>query len=130
MRSIQPQEALPSVDLILKIDQHYRDQSEQETLLRIAPKRFNPKQEAWLPMMRLEKDKWQFTVLFSNTALAHYLNRIRDWVVIYFASTDSSHEGQCTVVTETKGELAGKRLIRGREKECLEYYQTRQKPAA
>ena len=38
------------------------------------------------------------------------------WVVIYFYDGDH-HEGQCTVVTETHGPLAGKRVVRGREAE-------------
>ena len=55
-------------------------------------------------------------MLFSNTARAHELGRTRDWVVIYFYDGDH-HEGQCTVVTETHGPLAGKRVVRGREAE-------------
>jgi putative hydrolase len=31
-------------------------------------------------------------------------------------------EGQHTVVTETRGVLAGKRVVRGREAECRERY--------
>ncbi|MGZ3265337.1 MAG: hypothetical protein ACXWI4_06565, partial [Croceibacterium sp.] len=54
----------------------------------------------------------------SNTRQAHELGRVRDWVVIYF-QTDGLPEGQCTVVTERRGELAGQRVVRGREAECL-----------
>jgi len=60
-------------------------------------------------------------VLFSNTARAHDLGRTRDWVVVYFY--DEHHrEGQCTVVTETRGALIGKRVVRGREDECRVLY--------
>jgi putative hydrolase len=65
---------------------------------------------------------WHFTALFSNTARAHELKRTRDWVVIYFYN-DHHEEGQHTVVTETSGPLAGKRVVRGRETECRAYYQ-------
>jgi hypothetical protein len=58
-----------------------------------------------------------FTALYSNTALAHRLERTRDWVVIYY-STDSLAEGRCTIVTETRGALVGRRVVRGREVEC------------
>ncbi len=34
----------------------------------------------------------------------------------------SHHEGQHTVVTETRGAATGRRVVRGREKECSEYY--------
>jgi hypothetical protein len=45
------------------------------------------------------------------------LDRVRDWVVLYFH--DGGHgEGQRTVVTEHRGELAGRRVVRGRETEC------------
>src|SRR5207302_1143777 len=58
--------------------------------------------------------------LFSNTALAHRLNRTRDWVVISFH--DGFTSGQRTVVTETVGDLRGRRVVRGRERECRAYY--------
>jgi hypothetical protein len=74
--------------------------------------------EAWLPVLHTERADWHFSALFSNTARAHELGRTRDWVVIYF-SQDSGPEGQRTVVTETRGPLAGHRVVRGREAECL-----------
>ncbi|NIW87025.1 MAG: DNA-binding protein, partial [Gammaproteobacteria bacterium] len=83
----------------------------------IAPLRFNPTNEAWLPILHTTRDHWHFTVLFSNTARAHELDRTRDWVVIYYYD-DHHQEGQHTVVTETRGPLAGKRVVRGRESEC------------
>ena len=107
----------PSVKLLLAIDRAYREQGAAGTLPTIAPIRFNPTQEAWLPVLHCERDGWQFTAMFSNTAQAHQLNRTRDWVRIFFYDSESS-EGQHTVVTETHGVLAGKRVVRGRESEC------------
>ena len=46
---------------------------------------------------------------------------MRDWVVIY-AHFDHGGEVQRTVVTETRGALAGRRVVRGREGECLAFY--------
>ena len=55
-------------------------------------------------------------------ARAHELGRTRDWVVIYYY--DGEHvEAQCTVVTETRGALAGRRVVRGREEECRAHYE-------
>lgn len=68
------------------------------------------------------RDPWHFTALFSNTARAHELNRTRDWVVIYFYDDDHD-EGQHTVVTETSGRLKGRRVVRGREAECRDFYE-------
>ena len=107
----------PSAKLLLAIDRAYREQGAAGTLTTIAPIRFNPTQEAWLPVLHCERDGWQFTAMFSNTAQAHQLNRTRDWVRIFFYDSESS-EGQHTVVTETHGVLAGKRVVRGRESEC------------
>ncbi len=111
----------PTVALVLDVDREYREKAEAGTLRRIAPKRFNPGQVAWLPVLRTDRDHWQFTALYSNTALAHELGRTRDWVVIYF-HTDSHTEDQRTVVTETQGSLKGRRVVRGRESECELYY--------
>lgn len=108
-------EARPDVALLLELDREYREQVESDELPRIAPKRNNPQGTAWLPILHSYKDGWHFTTLFSNTDRAHELGRVRDWVVIYFER--DGEEGQCTVVTEYRGELVGKRVVRGREHE-------------
>jgi len=76
---------------------------------------------AWLPVLHSVRDGWHFTALYSNTAQAHQLNRTRDWVVLYFYD-DEHAEGQHTVVTETHGPLAGRRVVRGREAQCRTHY--------
>jgi hypothetical protein len=111
----------PPVDLLLDVDREYRKRAAAGDLVKIAPKRFNPKEEAWLPLLHTMRDRWRFTALYSNTARAHQLGRETDWVIIYF-HTDNHAEGQRTVVTETCGEAAGKRIIRGREAECRQLY--------
>jgi len=111
----------PDIRTLLDIDREYRDLAEAGKLPTIAPKRFNPAAEAWLPVLHRERDGWHFTALYSNTALAHKLDRVRDWVVIYFFA-DDQEEGQHTVVTETRGALQGQRVVRGREAECHSLY--------
>ncbi len=107
--------------MLIHVDRIYRKQAEADALPRIAPRRFNPKGEAWLPILHIEEGGWHFTAMFSNTALAHQLNRTQDWVVIYFYD-DHHQEGQHTVVTEAQGAMAGRRVVRGREKACCGYY--------
>jgi hypothetical protein len=114
----------PSVDLLLEVDAEYRRRAEAGELRKIAPKRFNPDGEAWLPMMEMKRDGWSFTVLYSNTARAHELGKTHDWVVIYFER--DGKESQCTVVTATSGPLKGKRVVRGREKETRKHYEAAQ----
>ena len=120
---------LPSAKMILEVDREYRKKSAAGELPKIAPKRFNPEGLAWLPILHSEREKWHFTALFSNTARAHELGRTDDWVVIYFYD-DDHRKGQNTVVTETKGPLEGRRVIRGREAECRSLYAASHEPAA
>jgi DNA polymerase (family X) len=111
----------PAVDLLLDVDREYRAAAEAGSLPTIAPRRFNPKGEAWLPVLHTKRGDWQFTALFSNTARAHELGRVRDWVVLY--CEDAAHaERQYTVVTPGSGSLAGRRVVRGREAECQAWY--------
>lgn len=107
----------PSVDVLLDVDREYRRKAAVDKLPKIAPRRFNPEHRAWLPILHTERQGWHFTVMFSNTARAHELHRTDDWVVLYFYDGDH-REGQCTVVTETRGPLIGRRVVRGREGEC------------
>lgn len=107
----------PPIALVLDVDREYRERAAAGNLRRITPRRCNPKAEAWLPVLHTRRDQWEFTALFSNTALAHELGRVKDWVIIYYR-TDRLPEGQCTVVTETRGPLRGQRVVRGREEEC------------
>jgi DNA polymerase (family 10) len=113
----------PAVELLLEIDAEYRRRAAADELKKIAPRRFNPEGEAWLPIMNVERQGWEFTVLFSNTARAHELGTTHDWVVIYYDRR--GREDQATVVTETRGPLEGKRVVRGREAECRRYYASR-----
>ncbi|UCH75544.1 MAG: hypothetical protein JSU82_06855 [Rhodospirillales bacterium] len=115
--------AEPAVPMLLDVDQEYRRKAAAGALPKIAPRRFNPKGESWLPILHAQRGHWHFTVLFSNTARAHELGRTDDWVVLYF-HTDSGPEGQRTVVTETHGPLGGRRVVRGREAECLTHYRS------
>lgn len=107
----------PSAEMLLDVDREYRDKVAADSLPKIAPKRFNPKGRAWLPILHTDREGWHFTALFSNTARAHELHRTDDWVVLYFYDGDH-REGQYTVVTETYGPLKGQRVVRGREGEC------------
>jgi hypothetical protein len=123
-RPLRPRDtaAEPPVAMLLDVDREYCDKARAGRLKKIAPRRFNPSGEAWLPILHAGRGDWHFTVLFSNTARAHELGKTGDWVVIYF-HTDAGPEGQRTVVTETHGPLQGRRVVRGREGDCAGYYE-------
>jgi len=105
----------PSVDEILDVDREYREKAAAGQLVKIAPRRFNPLRVAWLPILHTTRGRRHYTALFSNTSVAHRLNRTDDWVVIYW--DDGHGERQCTVVTAQHGSLAGRRVVPGREAE-------------
>ena len=118
----------PSVAELLDVDGEYRARAARADLPRIAPRRFNPERTAWLPVLHAKRGDRHYTALFSNTARAHQFGRTADWVVIHF-HTEHGPEAQRTVVTETRGPLAGERVVRGREAECEAHY-ARTGPAA
>jgi DNA polymerase (family X) len=113
--------ARPAVADLLAVDREYREKATRGELPTIAPKRFNPSGESWLPVLHVTRNGLHYTALYSNTALAHQLGRTRDWVVLFFYDDDHV-EGQHTIVTETHGALAGRRVVRGREAECAAHY--------
>ncbi len=114
---------IPRIELLLELDGEYRRKAAEGTLKLIAPKKFNSEGKAWLPIMQTQREGWHFTILFSNTQRAHELGKTNDWVVIYFRHEGEQSDQRSTIVTEFQGDLAGKRVIRGREEECREYYQ-------
>jgi hypothetical protein len=118
----------PTVADLLAIDQEYRTQAALLKLPTIAPRRFNPTNDPWLPILQKQRGGWRYRALYSNTALAHRLGQTRDWVVVYF--DDGITNGQRTIVTETRGPLAGRRVVRGRERECLPRYGLKELPSA
>jgi hypothetical protein len=116
-RPAAPADHVPPAELLLEVDRAYRERAEAGTLPKIAPRRFNPDGVAWLPVLHTRRGEWSVTALYSNTARAHELGRVHDWVVLY-AEDGAHHERQYTVVTAQRGPLAGRRVVRGREDEC------------
>jgi len=115
-----PQAAPPDVGELLDVDREYRERAASASLPRIAPRRFNPAREAWLPVLHTERDGRHYTALYSNTARAHQLGTTRDWVVVY--RDDPAGRGQWTVVTARRGPLAGRRVVRGHEARCAAHH--------
>jgi putative hydrolase len=125
-QSPEPAEEPPVAEL-LDIDRMYRHYVDENRLPKISPRRFNPEGKAWLPIMHAQRGGRHYTALYSNTARAHEFGTTRDWVVIY--RDDNSRDGtggdgQWTVITSAFGKLRGKRIVRGREAECAEFYES------
>lgn len=111
---------LPPVAELLDVDREYRQKVAAGKLTQIAPRRFNPKRECWLPVLHTMRNGRQYTALFSNTAHAHELGKTRDWVVLFYDDGDTEH--RFTVITSEFGRLQGERIVAGREPECEKYY--------
>jgi hypothetical protein len=110
----------PPVEDILAVDEIYRQRAGAGQLRTVAPRRFNPRAEAWLPILASRYNGRRYRVMFSNTAAAHQAGKSHDWVVVYFEKDGA--KAQCTVVTEDRGAMRGLRVVRGREAECARYY--------
>ena len=108
------------IDELLDIDAQYRHLAGEGQLPRIAPRRFNPTGEAWLPVLHTQRHERHYTALFSNTARAHELGTTHDWVVIY--RDDPHADGRSTVITSQFGKLRRLRIVPGREGECAAWH--------
>jgi hypothetical protein len=115
-----PAADVPAVEDVLVVDREYREAAAAGRLRLIAPRRFNPAGDTWLPILHTRHGDRSYTALFSNTARAHALGKTRDWVVIY--ADGGCGERQYTVITSQRAPLKGKRIVRGREAECAIYY--------
>lgn len=94
----------PPVEEVLDVDRAFRAQ--QRAILHVS------------------RDRRNYTALYSPTPLARRLRRDRDWVIIELA-LPGPRSAQWTVVTERRGVLKGKRVVRGREAECFQVHRGR-----
>jgi DNA polymerase (family X) len=116
-----PRTREPSVFELLDVDREYREKAAAGALKKIAPRRFNPASEPWLPVLHTVRNRRHYTALFSNTARAHELGKTRDWVVLFCDNGDTEH--RFTAITSEFGRLEGQRIVAGREAECEKYYE-------
>jgi DNA polymerase/3'-5' exonuclease PolX len=105
-RPVVPLAGEPAVAELLRLDAEYRLQIQR---LRLPTTSL------------LTCDGWHYRLCFARSALARRLHQTRDWVEIHF--TNGTQEGQRLVVTETHGDMEGRRVVRGRERECRAHYQ-------
>ena len=110
----------PAIALLLDIDHRYRELVAAGALPTVTPKRPNLESRP-LPLLHATNDGWHFTAMHPYAGRSHELSRISGWVVVYFYD-ETQAERQRTVVTETRGALTGKRVVRGREMACRAHY--------
>lgn len=115
-----PPPRVPPVSELLDVDLEYRLKAAAGKLTQIAPRRFNPGRESWLPILHTARNGRHYTALFSNTARAHELGKTRDWVVLFCDNGET--EDRFTVITSEFGRLQGQRIVAGREAECVRHY--------
>jgi DNA polymerase (family X) len=102
----------------LRASHKYREKAAAGNLTQIAPRRFNPEGEAWLPIFTL-RGASTITPRSFQTARAHEQGKTRDWVVLFCDNGDT--ENRFTVITSEFGRLQGQRIVAGREAECDSY---------
>lgn len=115
---------IPTIEELLDVDREYRENAAAEQLHKFAPRRFNPTGDVWLPVLHTQRGERHYTALFSNTARAHKKGKTQDWVVLFY--DDGDRESQCTVITAEWGPLEGRRIVSGRESECLMHYEVQE----
>jgi len=109
--------SIPPVSELLDVDREYREKAAAGELQVIAPRRFNPAGAAWLPVLHTSRGRRRYTALFSNTVRAHRAGKTRDWVVLYVDG--DRRDQQFTVITASQGVQRGRRVVAGREHECV-----------
>jgi hypothetical protein len=121
--SAVPGHAAPPVQLVLEVDREFREKAAAGRLPTHCAAA-HPRSSAVphrAPVLEVRRGGWHFRALYSTTARAHDLGRSRDWVVIHY--TDGLRaQGRHTVVTESRGAAAGRRVVRGRESACRSHY--------
>jgi hypothetical protein len=100
----------PSIEEILAVEADFRRLAGAGVLGRTAPRAYSPKGPKWEGVLQCERGGWHLRVAWADTAIAHRLDKTRDWIEVRFERDGRS--GVRTVVTE-----AGRRVVRGREEE-------------
>ena len=97
----------------MQLDERFREHV-------VAADRADHTRGAWLPTWQVAESGWTFTVRFSATRAAQRMGRTHDWVVVEWER--GKERDQATLVTEYRGPLSGRRVVRGRERECLRWW--------
>ncbi|MGO8921184.1 MAG: helix-hairpin-helix domain-containing protein [Stellaceae bacterium] len=66
LRRLRQSRERPPVDLLLDVDAEYRRRASAGELRTIAPKRFNPSGEAWLPVLHARRGDWVHRALLEH----------------------------------------------------------------
>lgn len=101
----------PDVADILAIDAEYRE------VLRKERTQQGRHDLTWQPFFRRERSGWRFRARPCKIALAYRMGKVGDWITVSFENGITS--GERIVLTETRGDLRGRRVVRGREREGI-----------
>ena len=102
------QTTLPSVDELFDVDREFRRAAlEGATILHTT------------------RGDRRYSALFSHSELAHRQGRHQDWVIVDLEVPGPNL--RWTIVTEWRGPMKGKRVVRGREVESFQHHAARQR---
>ena len=114
-----PREEAP-VEHLLSVDAEYREKAATDELRLITPKTADDEPLEPMPVLHTRRAEREYMAAYSYSPRARKLGKTRDWVVVH--TELGRDEGQYCVVTGREGPLIGKRVVRGREPECRDYY--------
>ncbi|CAD78068.1 MAG TPA: DNA polymerase III [Rhodopirellula baltica] len=113
-------EPVVPIDELLEIDRDYLKRAKEGTLPKIRLSSRGSIEGDWVPVLHTEREGRHYTAMFSHTERAQQQEKTHDWVILF---RDDEHDhGRWTVITAQYGELKGFRIVRGREKDCEQYY--------
>jgi hypothetical protein len=72
------------------------------------------------------RDGRRYSAPYSQSAPAYRHGRLHDWVILDLEVPGPNL--RWTVVTEWRGPMKGKRVVRGREAECFKHYRAHRLP--
>jgi len=110
---------------LLTFDRMYRSKVKDDLLPKDhpeinAPGNQNSEKYNRQPIWKFCEDGKNFTIQFSDSHRARLLNKTSDWVLLHLDTPSESY--RWTVITSQFGSLKGKRIVLGREGDCVKFY--------
>lgn len=102
--------SVPPVEELLDVDRDFRRHAAESSE----------------PFFHTTRDGRRYSALYSRSSQALQFHKEHDWVVIDLE--EPGPNPRWTVVTERRGVLKGKRVVRGREAECFRHHAARRLP--
>jgi putative hydrolase len=112
----------PHVALILDVDEEYRAAASDGGLRTVERRRPGGWEYVSVPIIETVRGQWYFTAVYADVRTA--AEPEADYARVRVSYSLDGAEGECLVTTASSGEIAGKRVVVGREVECRKHYRS------